>query len=47
MLVKYLPKMDQLSVRLPERDFFFKLLCTLRNKNEKDIIADAQKPCFN
>lgn len=43
LLVKYLPSKEQLSGRLPERDFFFGLLCTLRHQYMKDIIADAQK----
>jgi hypothetical protein len=29
---------------LPERDFFFGLLCTLCNQYMKDIIADAEGP---
>jgi hypothetical protein len=43
LLVKYLPTREQLSGRLPERDFFFGLLCTLRNQYMKDIIAGAHK----
>jgi hypothetical protein len=43
LLVKYLPTKKQLSGRLPERDFFFGLMCTLRNQYMKDIIAVAQK----
>jgi hypothetical protein len=39
LLAKYLPTKEQLSGRLPERGFFFGLLCTLR----KDIIMEAQK----
>ncbi len=46
LLVKYLPSKEQLSGRLPERDFFFGLLCTLRNQYMKDIIAEAQKARF-
>ena len=46
LLAKYLPTKEQLSGRLPERDFFFGLLCTLRNQYMKDIIADAQKARF-
>ena len=46
LLVKYLPTKEQLSGRLPERDFFFGLLCTLRNQYMKDIIGDAQKSRF-
>ena len=43
LLARYLPTKEQLSGRLPEREFFFGLLCTLRNQYMKDIIADAQK----
>jgi hypothetical protein len=43
LLVKYLPTKEQLSGRLPERDFFFGLMLTLRNKCMKDIIAAAHK----
>ena len=43
LLAKYLPTKEQLSGRLPERGFFFGLLCTLRNQYMKDIIAEAQK----
>jgi hypothetical protein len=42
-LTRYLPTKEQLSGRLPEREFFFGLLCTLRNQYMKDIIAEAQK----
>ena len=43
ILAKYLPSKEQLAGRLPEREFFFGLLCTLRNQYMKDIIADAHK----
>ena len=43
LLVKYLPTKEQLSGRLPERDFYFGLMCTLRNQYMKDIIAGAHK----
>ena len=43
ILAKYLPSKEQLSGRLPEREFFFGLLCTLRNQYMKDIIAEAHK----
>jgi hypothetical protein len=43
VLVKYLLTREQLSGRLPDRDFFFGLMCTLRNQYMKDIIAGAQK----
>ena len=39
LLAKYLPTKEQLSGRLPERGFFFGLLCTLRNQYMKDIIG--------
>ncbi len=31
LLTKYLPDPSQLSGKLPERDFFFGILCTLKN----------------
>ena len=43
LLVKCLPSKEQLGGRLPERDFFFGVLCTLRNQYMKDIIAEAHK----
>jgi hypothetical protein len=43
LLMKYLPTKEQLSGRLPERDFFFGLMCTQRNQYMKDIIAGAHK----
>jgi hypothetical protein len=43
LLMKYLPTREQLSGRLPERDFFFGLMCTLCNQYIKDIIAGAHK----
>ena len=43
LLVKYLPSKEQLSGRLPEREFFFGIFCTLRNQYMKDIIAEAHK----
>ena len=43
VLKKYLPTPEQLSGRLPERDFFFGVLCTLRNQYMRDIIAEAHK----
>ena len=46
VLVKYLLSKKQLSGRLPERGFFFGLLCTLRHGYMKEIIADAQKARF-
>ena len=41
VLSKYLPSKEQLSGKLPERDFFFGILCTLKNQYMKDVIADA------
>jgi hypothetical protein len=46
LLVKFLPTKEQLSGRLPERDFFFGLMCTQRNQYMKVIIAGAQKARF-
>jgi hypothetical protein len=43
LLVKYLPTKEQISGKLPERDFFFGLMWTLRNQYMKDIIAGAHK----
>jgi hypothetical protein len=43
VLARYLPSKEQLAGRLPEREFFFGLLCTLKNQYMKDIIADAHK----
>jgi hypothetical protein len=43
LLVKYLPTREQVSGRLPERDFFFCLMCTLRNQYMKEIIAGSHK----
>ena len=43
VLQKYLPNPDQLSGKLPERDFFFGILCTLKQQYMKDIIAEANK----
>jgi hypothetical protein len=45
-LAKYLPDPSQLSGKLPERDFFFGILCTLKNQYMKDIITDAHKKRF-
>ena len=46
LLSKYLPNPDQLSGKMPERDFFFGILCTLRNQYIKDIIEEAHKKRF-
>ena len=42
VLCKYLPNKDQLSNKLPEREFFFGVLCTLRKQYMTDIMAEAQ-----
>jgi hypothetical protein len=31
VLAKYLPSKEHLSGRLPEREFFFGIMCTLKN----------------
>ena len=41
VLSKYLPSKEQLSNKLPERDFFFGVLCTLKRQFMLDIIAEA------
>jgi hypothetical protein len=43
LLVKYLQTREQLSGRLPERDFFSGLMCNLRNEYIIDIITGANK----
>ena len=45
-LSKYLPNKEQLSGKLPERDFFFGILCTLKNQYMKDVIAAAHEKRF-
>ena len=45
-LAKYLPSKEQLSNKLPEREFFFGVLCTLRKQYMTDIIAEAQAKRF-
>lgn len=45
-LSKYLPDPDQLSGKLPEREFFFGILCTLKQQYMKDIIAEANQKRF-
>jgi hypothetical protein len=41
VLKKYLPEPDQLSGKMPERDFFFGIMCTLKNQYMKDVISAA------
>ena len=45
-LSKYLPSREQLSGKLPERDFFFGILCTLRHQYMKDVITAAHEKRF-
>jgi hypothetical protein len=45
-LKKYLPSRQQLSGKLPERDFFFGVLCTLKQQYMRDIIDEASKKRF-
>jgi hypothetical protein len=46
VLSKYLPSKEQVSNKLPERDFFFGVLCTLRRQYMTDIIEEANKKRF-
>ena len=46
LLSKYLPTKEQLSGKLPEREFFFGVLCTLKQEYMKEIIAEASKKRF-
>jgi hypothetical protein len=46
VLSKYLPTKEQLSGNLPECEFFFSVLCTLRNQYMKDIIEEAMNKRF-
>jgi len=46
VLSRYLPSQEQLSGKLPERDFFFGVLCTLKRQYMSDIIAAAHKKRF-
>ena len=41
LLVKYLQSKEQLSGRLPERDFFFGLMCTMPNQYMKNLIVGS------
>ncbi len=38
LLSSYLPSKEQLSNKLPEREFFFGIVCTLRRQYMVDII---------
>ena len=46
LLAKYLPTKEQLSGKLPEREFFFGVLCTLKQEYMREIIAEASKKRF-
>ena len=46
VLTKYLPTKEQLSNKLPEREFFFGILCTLRKQYMMDIIHTASSKRF-
>jgi hypothetical protein len=46
VLTKYLPTKEQLSNKLPEREFFFGVLCTLRKQYMTDIIQAASNKRF-
>ena len=43
VLAKYLPTKEKLSNKLPEREFFFGIMCTLRKQYMKDIIRGLQQ----
>lgn len=47
VLSRYLPTKEQLSNKLPEREFFFGVLCTLKKQYMQEIIENAQKKRFN
>ena len=46
VLTKYLPTKEQLPNKLPEREFFLGILCTLRKQYMKDIIHAASSKRF-
>ena len=46
VLTKYLPTKEQLSYKLPEREFFFGIMCTLRKQYMTDIIHEASSKRF-
>ena len=46
VLAKYLPSKKQLSNKLPERDFFFGVLATLRRQYMTDVIKQAHEHRF-
>ncbi len=46
LLSSYLPSKEQLSNKLPERSFFFGIICTLRRQYMIDIIKQAHNNRF-
>ena len=46
VLMKYLPSKKQLSNKLPERDFFFGVLATLRRQYMTDVIKQSHENRF-
>lgn len=46
VLSRYLPNKNQLSGKLPERDFFFGVMSTLKNTYMKEIVKDANDKRF-
>jgi len=46
VLSQYLPSKRQLSNKLPERAFFYGILCTLRRQYMVDVIRDAHSKRF-
>ena len=46
LVAKYLPSPEQLGGKLPERDFFFGILCTVRTQYMKEIIEEAHNNRF-
>ena len=46
ILQKYLSSKEQMSGKLPERDFFFGVLSTLRKQYVSDIITEAHAKRF-
>ena len=46
VLAKYLPSRAQLSDRLPEKEFFFGVMSTLKRQYMADVIAEAHAKRF-
>lgn len=46
VLSKYLPSKEQLSGKLPEREFFFGVMSTLKNNYMKEILKGANDQRF-